>query len=265
MSETELKYWDDAVNVLSDAFETEYWKKIDDWDYSVSTEGRVMNNKTKKFLKPSYNKSKNKDGGGYYQITLCENNKKKYPLLNRLVGIAFIPNPDNLSDVNHKDPNKRDDNSVRNLEWMSRMENTQAVNTKKGEGGCIRPVYSEADKTKIIAWDAQLRYMGKKYRCYDSDKEKVEKWLNDRNEEIKNKVPLTELDYKKEPKGSVSVCKNSWRVRIALNSGDRWTKSVKTEAIGNKLRDYMLENVKNDNIKTKEDADEYFAVIKPTL
>lgn len=261
MTDTEFKYWDDAVNVLSDAFETEYWKKVDGWNYSVSTEGRVMNNKTNKFLKAYPNRDENP----YYRVTFCENNKKTYQLVSRLVGIAFIPNPNNLSDVNHKNPDKTHDNSVRNLEWMSHMENTQAVNTKKGVGGCIRPRYSEADKTKIIAWDAQLRYMGKLYHYYDNDKEKVEKWLNDRNEEIKNKLPVTDLTIKKDPKGSVSVCKNSWRVRIALNSGDRWTKSVKTEAVGNKLRDYMLENVKNDNIKTKEDADEYFAVIKPTL
>tara|TARA_B100000780_G_scaffold275096_1_gene241123 strand:+ start:141 stop:926 length:786 start_codon:yes stop_codon:yes gene_type:complete len=261
MSETELKYWDDAVNVLSDAFETEYWKKIENHDgYSVSTEGRVMNNKTKHIFKPSQDKN------GYKHVGLrVDGTSTKYYTVHRLVALGFIPNPNNLSDVNHKDPNSVNDNSVRNLEWMSRMENTQAVNTKKGAGGCISVVYSEADKTKIIGWDAKLRYMGKMYHYYDNDKEAVEKWLNDRNEEIKNKLPVTDLTIKKDPKGSVSVCKNSWRVRIALNSGDRWTKSVKTEAIGNKLRDYMLENVKNDNIKTKEDADEYFAVIKPTL
>ena len=47
-------------------------------------------------------------------------------------GIAgkFIPNPNNYSDVHHKDNNPVN-NTIRNLMWMSHVENTQAVNTKK--------------------------------------------------------------------------------------------------------------------------------------
>ena len=100
--------------------------------------------------------------------------------------------------------------------------------------------------------------MGGEYNYYDNDKEKVETWLNDRNYEIKNKLPVTQLEIKKDPKGSVSICKNSWRVRVTLKNGDRWYKSVKTEEIGNQVKDYIIENVKNDNIKNKDDADEYY-------
>ena len=250
MVDAEIKYWGENEDELWEAINTEYWKKIEGWNYSVSTDGRIINNKTNYILKPSYNKANNIDNGGYYQVTLCENNKKYYPLVHRLVADVFIPNIKNLSDVNHKNPNERHNNSIGNLMWMSRMENTQAVNTKKGNSGYIR---EQGD-----SWNARLRYMGNEYSFCRTDKEIVEKWLNDRNYEIKNKLPVTQLKIKKDPKGSVSICKNNWRVRVTLKNGDRWSKSVKTEEIGNQVKDYIIENVKNDNIKNKDDADEYY-------
>ena len=42
--------------------------------------------------------------------------------VHRLVAKAFIPNPNNLSDVNHKDENRKN-NNVENLEWMSHVDN----------------------------------------------------------------------------------------------------------------------------------------------
>lgn len=253
MVDAEIKYWEENEDEFWKAINTEYWKKIEGWNYSVSTEGRVINNKTNKYLKSYPNKKKDP----YYRVTLSKNYETKEILLHRLVAKTFIPNYNNYSDVHHKDNNPVN-NTIRNLIWMSHVENTQAVNTKKENSGYIRPRYSETDKTKIIAWEARLRHMGCEYNYYDNDKEKVEMWLNDRNYEIKNKLPVTQLEIKKDPKGSVSICKNSWRVRVTLKNGDRWSKSVKTEEIGNQVKDYIIENVKNENIITKEDADEYY-------
>lgn len=49
--------------------------------------------------------------------------KRKF-FVHRLVAIAFIPNPDNLPLVNHKDLDKKH-NHIRNLEWATESENTQ--------------------------------------------------------------------------------------------------------------------------------------------
>lgn len=81
-------------------------------DYMVDNVGNVYN-KFGKVLKPSIN-SKN----GYKQLTLRKHKQTYLALIHRLVAEAFIPNPDNLPQVNHKDENKIN-NRVDNLEWCT--------------------------------------------------------------------------------------------------------------------------------------------------
>lgn len=61
---------------------------------------------------------------GYYNYYLQSNYKRKTILAHKLVAQAFIPNPLNLKEINHKNANKLD-NRVNNLEWSDRKSNMQ--------------------------------------------------------------------------------------------------------------------------------------------
>lgn len=59
---------------------------------------------------------------GYHNVTLSHLGRAKCFRVNRVVALAFIDNPSNKPEVNHKDGNKSN-NSVNNLEWATRSEN----------------------------------------------------------------------------------------------------------------------------------------------
>ena len=69
-----------------------------------------------KILKPCKNTK------GYLQIKLYKNGKYKTNRIHRLVALAFIPNPNNLYEINHKDECK-ENNNVNNLEWCDTSYN----------------------------------------------------------------------------------------------------------------------------------------------
>jgi hypothetical protein len=59
-------------------------------------------------------------------VILSKNHKQRCCLIHRLVAETFIPNPNNLLEVNHKDGNKQN-NDVTNLEWCTRLENIRHI------------------------------------------------------------------------------------------------------------------------------------------
>ena len=62
--------------------------------------------------------------GPYYSVMLSKDGKAKSLRVHRLVATAFVPNPDRLNCVNHKDGDKLN-NSASNLEWCTHRHNTQ--------------------------------------------------------------------------------------------------------------------------------------------
>lgn len=101
--------------------EIEIWRDVAGYEglYKVSNLGNVMSLRHKKIfiLKPR------KDGWGYLFVTLINHNKYKNFKIHRLVAEAFLPNLNNLPQVNHKDECKTN-NRVSNLEWCTPQYNT---------------------------------------------------------------------------------------------------------------------------------------------
>ena len=105
----------------------EEWKDIKGYEglYQVSNTGKVrsLDRKVWNYIKKGRTLKTHNNGHGYYNISLHGNNKiEKHVYIHRLVAETFIPNPNNLPQVNHKDFNKSN-NNIDNLEWVSSLQN----------------------------------------------------------------------------------------------------------------------------------------------
>ena len=76
-----------------------------------------------------------KNENGYLRVGLTVDKKLKFFRVHRLIAMAYIPNPENLPCVNHKDCNKLN-NKIDNLEWCDIMYNNQSINTSRNFG-CV--------------------------------------------------------------------------------------------------------------------------------
>lgn len=101
----------------------EIWKDIQGYEnlYQVSSMGRVKSLNYKRTGKERI-LNPQKDKNNYLKVSLSKEEKIKQYFVHRLVAQAFIPNPDNLPQVNHKDENPNN-NCVDNLEWCTQKYN----------------------------------------------------------------------------------------------------------------------------------------------
>ena len=102
----------------------ELWKPVVGFEglYEVSNLGNVKSIERNGTVKCGRHMSKILDNYGYYMCRLRNKNIVKLPKIHRLVAQAFIDNPENKPQVNHKDGNKLN-NCVDNLEWVTSREN----------------------------------------------------------------------------------------------------------------------------------------------
>lgn len=109
----------------------EIWASIKGFEglYEISNYGNVRSLKYGKikYLKPA------KNNKGYYQVQLWKNGILKNFKIHRLVANAFIENPNNYPQINHKDENKTN-NKVENLEWCDNRYNKRFSNAKQVMG-----------------------------------------------------------------------------------------------------------------------------------
>ena len=147
----------------------EIWKDIKGYEgyYQISNFGRVKsldryvattgNPSGKRLIKGKLKKPTErigKNGNGYYHINLDKNNNSKLFTIHKLVAETFIPNPDNLPCINHKDENKHN-NHVDNLEWCTIAYNNIYGTARERAGSKMR--------IKVLKFDLQ----GNLLRQYD--------------------------------------------------------------------------------------------------
>lgn len=99
----------------------------------ISDEGKVYSDYSGELKEiKQYSDSK----GKYQLITISENGVRHKYLVHRLVALAFIPNPDNLPEVNHKDYNTKN-NLLSNLEWCTTKDNIKHM-LKRDSNSVVR-------------------------------------------------------------------------------------------------------------------------------
>ena len=139
--------------------DNEIWKDIEGFEgrYQVSSCGRVKSlshfqsfgNQGMRIIPERLLKYGNR-ANGYMMVVLCKDNIRKSCNVHRLVAQAFIPNPNNLPQVNHIDENKHN-NNVDNLEWVTSKENINHGTSLKRRSESQR--YTQKSKKAVYQYD----------------------------------------------------------------------------------------------------------------
>lgn len=164
--------------------------------YEISNLGNVKSLRTGRIMK------KPKNNVGYETVCLTKDKKQNTYLIHRLVALAFIPNPNGLPEINHKDEVKTN-NCVENLEWCTREYNLNY-------GG-----YSDRMSKALL----QKNPNRKRVSCYDIETGELIKTYDSITEAAHDiNVSYNALDTCL--RGLTKTCKKmAWRYEKTINLG----------------------------------------------
>ena len=208
----------------------EEWRPVVGYEglYEVSNTGRVRSldkyDSMNRFLRGRILRLFT-DGLGYLRAQLYSNSKRKSFLVHRLVAQAFIPNPDNLPQVNHRDENPSNDN-VENLEWCdakynsnygTRNDRIRTTRLRNGTStGLSREEYSK--------------------KWYQEHKNEQDKWHKEYYQENKDK--RREYNKKYYQENREKICE---RQKEYYQENKKWYQEHKNEH-NEKQREYYQKN-----------------------
>ena len=142
--------------------------------YKINKEGDVWSCKRKRLLKISINK-------GYKSIVLSKNNTINNYSIHRLIGINFIPNPNNNPFIDHIN-RIRTDNRIENLRWVTRCENCQNCEKQKNNTSGYKNIYTDT-KGGYEYWRIEINYNNNTYRKrFNKTKYTLEEVVDFRNQ-----------------------------------------------------------------------------------
>ena len=177
----------------------EEWRAIPGYEglYEVSNKGNVRNVRRNTLLRLP------KTNNGYIRVFLCKNGKGYGKYVHRLVSQVFIPNPDNLPQINHKNEDKSN-NCVENLEWCTAKYNnnygtarTRSINTR------IKNGYVNEENVGLSQEEWRKKYYEK---YYEDNREKIREY----SEKNKEKIKEYKREYREKNKEKIKEYKREY-------------------------------------------------------